>query len=122
MADKVIRLTRPTHTRLEAMRGVLRALTGRPITQGEVVERALQCLTDSHAGKAWLTGEEAGRAMEARHQEQIVNTVGQLLAAVRPDLDLDGVGFNPVTGQAHIAIRGERAITMEAACLTSKGE
>ena len=122
MADKVIRITRPTHTRLEAMRGVLRAMTGRPITQGEVVERALQCLTDSHAGKAWLTGEEAGRAMEARHQEQIVNTVGQLLAAVRPDLSLDGVGFDALNGQAIVAFKGQPAVNLEAVCLTSKGE
>ena len=53
---------------------------------------------DSHGRGAWLSDEEAGRIMEERHQQQVLQIVGQLLARVRPDLELDGVGFNPVTG------------------------
>ena len=122
MADKVVRLSQPTHTRLEAMRAVLRAMTGRPVTQAETVERAIDCLTDAHAGKAWLSGAEAGRVMEERHQQQVTAVVGHLLAAVRPDLTLDGVGFDAVNGQAHIVIRGEQTITLAAASLTAQGE
>ena len=122
MEDKIIRLPKPVHTRLMAMRAVLREMTGRNISQGETVERALKCLADSHAGRAWLSGEEAGRALEERHQQQITAVVGQLLAAVRPDLALDGVGFNPMTGQAIVAFKGEPAVTLEAASLTGKTE
>ena len=92
-------------------------MTGRHVTQGEAVGRALECLTDAHGRGAWLSGAEAGRALEERHQEQVTAVVGQLLAAVRPDLTLDGVGFNAATGQAHIAIRGEPAISLAAASL-----
>ena len=122
MADKVIRLPKPTHTRLEAMRAVLREMTGRNISQGETVERALKCMSDAHAGNAWLDGAEAGRVFEARHQQQVTAVVGQLLAVLRPDLELDGVGFDALNGRAHIVIRGEQAITLEAVNLTSKGE
>ena len=89
MKDKVIRLSGPVHVRLEAMRAVLVQMGGRFISQGETVERALKCLADSHAGRAWLSGEESGRALEERHQQQITAVVGQLLASIRPDL---GVG------------------------------
>ena len=122
MKDKIIRLPGKVGIRLDAMRAVLREMSGRPISQGETVERALQCLTDAHGRNAWLSGEEAGRIMEARHQQQITAVVGQLLARVRPDLELDGVGFDPVNGQAHIVIRGEPAISLEAAGLTAEGE
>ena len=122
MADKVIRLSGPIHTRLEAMRAVLREMTGRPVTQAETVERALACLTDAHSRGVWLSGAEAGTVFEERHQTQVTAVVGQLLAAVRPDLELDGVGFDPVNGRAHVIIRGEPAITMEAASITGKGE
>ena len=122
MEDKVIRLPKPVHTRLQAMRAVLREMTGRNISQGETVERALKCMADAHAGNAWLDGAEAGRVFEERHQQQILSVVGQLLARVRPDLELDGIGFNPLTGQAQIVLRGEEAVTLEAANLTSKGE
>ena len=122
MKDKIIRLPGKVGIRLDAMRAVLREMSGRPISQGETVERALQCLTDAHGRNAWLSGEEAGRIMEARHQQQITAVVGQLLARVRPDLELDGVGFDPVNGQAHIVIRGGPAISLEAAGLTAEGE
>ena len=122
MADKVIRLSGPIHTRLEAMRAVLREMTGRPVTQAETVERALACLTDAHSRGAWLSGAESGRVMEERHQQQVTAVVGHLLAAVRPDLVLDGVGFDAVNGQAHIVIRGEQTITLAAASLTGKGD
>ena len=117
-----MRMPVTTHTRLEAMRAVLREMTGRPITQAETVERALQCLTDAHAGNAWLNGAEAGKVFEERHQQQVLRIVGNLLARVRPDLELDGVGFNPITGQAHIVIRGEESITLEDASLTAKAK
>ena len=122
MEDKIIRLPKPVHTRLMAMRAVLREMTGRNISQGETVERALKCMADAHAGNAWLDGAEAGRVFEERHQQQITAVVGQLLARVRPDLELAGVGFDALNGRAHIAIRGEPAITMEAVNLTGKTE
>ena len=122
MKDKVIRLSGPIHTRLEAMRAVLREMTGRPVTQAETVERAIACLTDAHGRGAWLSGAESGRVMEERHQQQVTAVVGHLLAAVRPDLALDGVGFDAVNGQAHIVIRGEQTITLAAASLTAQGE
>ena len=124
MAEKLmaVRLPIPVHTRLEAMRAVLREMTGRHVTQGEAVGRALECLTDAHAGNAWLSGAEAGRVLEERHQQQVTAVVGQLLARVRPDLELDGVGFDAINGQAHIVIRGEPAISLESASLTAKGE
>ena len=84
MADKVIRLSGPIHTRLEAMRAVLREMTGRPVTQAETVERAIDCLTDAHAGKAWLSGAESGRVMEERHQQQITAVVGHLPGRCTP--------------------------------------
>ena len=114
---KVVRLPIPVHTRLEAMRAALREMTGRHVTQGEAVGRALECLTDAHGRGAWLSGAEAGRALEERHQQQVTLIVRQLLAQVRPDLELDGVGFDAINGQAHIVIRGEPAISLEAASL-----
>ena len=119
MAEKLmaVRLPIPVHTRLEAMRAVLREMAGRHVTQGEAVGRALECLTDAHAGKAWLSGAEAGRVLEERHQEQVTNIVGHLLARVRPDLELDGVAFDPVNGRTHIVIKGEEAISLAAASL-----
>ena len=122
MADMMVRLPMPTYTRMEATQGVLRAMTGRAISKGETVERALECLTDAHSRGAWLSGAEAATVFEERHQTQVTAVVGQLLAAVRPDLELDGVGFDPVNGRAHVIIRGEPAITMEAASITGKGE
>ena len=120
MKDKIIRLPGKVGVRLDAMQAILREMSGRPITQGETVERALACLTDAHGRNAWLSGVEAGKIMEERHQQQVLQIVGHLLARVRPDLDLQGVGFNPMTGQAHIVIRGEEAITLEDASLTTK--
>ena len=120
MSDKIIRLSLPTHTRLEAMRAVLREITGRPVTQAETVERAIACLTDAHQRKAWLSGAESGAALEERHQQQVTLIVGQLLAKVRPDLELEGVGFDAVDGRAHIVFRGEPAISLPAASLVDE--
>ena len=84
MQDKVIRMPKGVHTRLEAMRAVLREMTGRPITQGEVVQRALDCLTDAHAGNAWLSGTEAGKVFEERHQQQITGGCGTATGSRAP--------------------------------------
>ena len=109
MAEKLmaVRLPIPIHTRLEAMRAVLREMTGRHVTQGEAVGRALECLSDSHAGRAWLSGAEGAGRWRNATKNRLRRFVGPTAGACPPDLTLDGVGFNAATGQAHIAIRGE---------------
>ena len=118
MQDKVMRMPAVVHGKLEAMRAVLRTMTGRPITQAETLERALQCLADSHGRGAWLTGVEAGRVMEERHQKQLTAAVGQVLAAYRPDLTLRGIGFDPANGRAYIDVEGQQPLTLGAAALS----
>ena len=105
MADKVIRLSGPIHTRLEAMRAVLREMTGRPVTQAETVERALESLTDSHGRGAWLSGEEAGRALEERHRKAVQFVVGELLPHLGESLEAIGFVEDRPVAFVHIAGR-----------------
>ena len=59
---------------------------------------------DSQRGGAWLTGEEAGRVMEDRHQKALVHFVGELLPHM--GAELEGIGFDADKPVAYVHLKG----------------
>lgn len=92
---RVVRVQAPTFARIKRLQAEFAERTGLPVRQGDVVGRAVQALEDAHAGSAWLSPAESSVAFEQRHREQIASAIAQLLAHVRPDLQIVGIEFEP---------------------------
>ena len=75
----------------------LTAKLGRPITIGQTVARALQCLDDAHTRGAWLSPREAAPLMEERNRRRMAHVMAQYIAKTQPDRTLRGMAFNPET-------------------------
>ena len=80
------------------LRDVITKKTGRPITIGDAVGRALQCLEDAHERGAWLSPPEAASVLEARHRDKLASVLAQFIARACPEKQLKGIAFNHKNG------------------------
>lgn len=80
--QKTVQISPHTDGLIRELAAAIEGRTGERVSLGNLVNRAVACLKDSHAGDAWLSGEEAGRALEERHRKAILNTLGVVVPIV----------------------------------------
>ena len=92
-----------TKATLRKLADDLTAKTGRRVTLADTVDRAAQCLADSHEGKAWLNGVEAGKVLEERHRREVLNILGVLLPRFTDGkVNVSGMSFDDDRGLAFL--------------------
>ena len=77
------------------LRDALTKRSGKKFTLGDVIERALRCLQDSHERGAWLSPREAAPLLEQRNRERMAAVLAEFVARVLPDRRLKSVRFDP---------------------------
>ena len=97
---------------LERLHQDLKAKSGRPLTFGDVIERALECLDDAHKRGAWLSPREAASVLEQRHRDQVVSVVAQLLARIAPERTLQGIAFDPGRDTLVVELAGSEPFSL----------
>lgn len=92
---KQISVRVPTWRKAQQLRSELAETSGREVTMTDVLDRALQCLSDAHAGQAWLSAPEAAVVFEERHRQGIASALVQFAARVAPEKVVRAIRFLP---------------------------
>ena len=82
------------YRRAAELRDALQKGARRPVSLTDIIGRAIDCLSDAHARRAWLSPTEAAPLLEQRHRDQVVSVVAQLVARLTPERALRGIAFD----------------------------
>ena len=105
--QKTVQISPHTDALIRQLAADIQERTGEKVSLGNLVNRAVACLKDSHAGDAWLSGEEAGRVLEERHRVAILHTVGVAIRHVTDGkVKVSGMSFDDGRGLCFLHFEG----------------
>ena len=74
--QKTVQISPHTDGLIRELAAAIEGRTGEKVSLGNLVNRAVACLKDSHDGDRWLSGVESGLVMEERHKKAVLNVLG----------------------------------------------
>lgn len=90
---RVIGVHEAAYHRLAALKSELEAMSGRPVSLGDALERAVESLEAAHAGQAWLSPAEQAEPLRQRVREAVVGNL-VLLRAQCPQLGIGAIKYD----------------------------
>ena len=105
--QKTVQISPHTDGLIRELAAAIEGRTGERVSLGNLVNRAVACLKDAHAGDAWLSGVEAGKVMEERHRKAILNTLGVVVPHLTEGkVRVTGLSFDNDRGLAFLHLDG----------------
>ena len=101
---KLVSVPNATYNRLAKLQKDLRALTGRNVTLGDVIERGMLCLDDAAARQAWLSPVEQEGVLKERVRTAVIANVIRLRDEV-PDLGIEAIEYDKEHDAIIVAVR-----------------
>ena len=115
---KNMRFDLATYNEAVALQQRIRSEIGIKPSLSQIVDRGLLALNDNLDNRRWLSGPEAAVTLQRRHEEVTADLLRQVIKALRPDLNLDGVQIDREHGAIWLHFIGAEPISLPAGSIT----
>lgn len=94
----VVSVSAATYAEIQRLKAELERTSGRRLTVTDVLDRALENLSDAHERGAWLSPKEMWPVLRERQHRAIRSVIGQVVERFAPGYTLKAVGFSETDG------------------------